>query len=285
MAIKLNEFDIPKKEYINIKKLAYEYYEIYKNLSRKEQRNFLHNIKELDSPAKTLILKNTLIFPDTEKLLTTPQGKLNKYLKYLLNDEPEIIENSIMGKQLEYSMQNTQQLVAEGTLLVMEEKQYAIEDIGIKKYHNLKQEALSNYSCFSKLALSKKLELLEGCIGDWNYEDKIQLSTLLLPNDAELMQEMNGNTLEEIASKYKLPVELLEFKQQEYELQDTQTLIQMGKLKNNFRNVPLDYDEKNDFIIESVWNQSFYKSIQKELVKGINSKLTNMYKSHEVKTK
>lgn len=284
MNIKINDIKLQDEDYIKVKKIAYEYYETYKKLSKKEQKNFLDNIK-MNSPVEEMVLKNTLIFPDTEQLLSISQSRLLNHLKRLARGESHIEETNVLMKTFEYSLQNTQQLVADGLLSVMEEKKYAAEDIGVTKYLRLKNEALKCYPYFYEVELSKKYEFIENCAANWSYEDKIQLSTVLLPNDAELMVELENYSLVELSEKYKLPVELFIFKKQEYSLQDTKSLIETKKIKSQYNNLPLDYDEMDNSIVDKLWDQRFYKDVKIALVCNINNKLSKMYFKEDVKRK
>lgn len=285
MDIKVNDIQMPQEEYIEVKKLAYNYYEQYKNLTRREQEVFLNSMKELDTPIKTLILKNTLIFPDTKELLAMSSGRMGNYLQKLYPDEVSQNGSSIILKQVEYSVFGTQQLVADGILSVMEDKQYAPEDIGIGRYKELKEEALKCFKEFFELNLSQKTSFIQSCTDDWNYEDKIQLATLLLPNDIALMNEMEEYPLVKIASKYKLPIEILEFKKSEYELHNTRKIIETNGINYNFKNKPLGHDEMDNSAMGEIWDQTFYNDIKENFVYTINSKLSKMYGKEEVKRK
>ena len=279
MNLKLSEAKLEEDEYIRIKRIAYNYYEKYKNLDKKMRREFLNSLPELDLPIKTLIVKNTLLFPDTVSLLKMPKGKLLGHL-LKLSQQIDGVENiNVSAKQLEYLLQNPQKLVAEGKLSVMEELNYPKECISDKEYLILKKEALAHHNNMFELQLIEKDRLVEKCLEKNSYQTKIQLATLLIPNDKLFMEELEHNSMEQLSGKYRVPVELIEFKQQEYINQDTKKILEQGKLPTNVQNRLWFSSNFDDGVVDILWDQSFYRNVENDIIGKINDNLANMYSS------
>src|SRR5699024_5693116 len=110
-------------------------------------------LPEMSTPFETAILRNTLLFPDTEELLMAPKGALYRVLNKITNENDDITKEDMMAKYLEYSMQQTQILVKKGFLKVMDNISYPDNSINDRDYISLKKEALDISDQFMNLSL------------------------------------------------------------------------------------------------------------------------------------
>lgn len=278
MNFKINdESKIPQERYIELKQKAYNYYEQYNSLDRKSRKSFLDTLPEMSTPFETAILRNTLLFPDTEELLMAPKGALYRVLNKITNENDDITKEDMMAKYLEYSMQQTQILVKKGFLKVMDNISYPDNSINVRDYISLKKEALDISDQFMNLSLRKKVRFILRCAEEKNYQSQIQVSTLLIPNDTLLMKQLEGSSINQLANLYGVPSSLIEFKKEEYEKQDTSSLITQGKFTPSNLTQPWYKDGIDEGMINQIWNQSFYQKIEQEYISNANSALENMF--------
>lgn len=272
-----DEFNISEERYIEIKEMAYQYYGQYNNLERPYRRKFLDALPGLNTRAETDILRCTLLFPDTEYLLEIPKGKIYSELAKMANQDDNTTTHDVTIKTFEYSMFNVRELVANGKLKVMDEISYPEDSISDKEYIETKISALKVIPQFYELSLMEKVKLIGKACQTDTYQARIQIATLLIPNDRLLMQQLSNNTVEEIAKYYKVPTSVIEFKQDEYGRQGTDMLINDGrlgefKLRRVWHKDPLDNE-----LINKLWDQSFYASIENEAYQKINSSLEGLF--------
>ncbi len=278
MSLKINsESKIAQERYIELKQLAYNYYEQYNSLDRRSRKSFLDALPEMNTPYETAILRNTLLFPDTFELLVTPKGALYRVLNKFTKDNDDITKEDMMAKYLEYSVQHTPNLVKEGLLKVMDNINYPDNSINDKDYISLKEEVLGISDQFMSLSLQKKVKFILKCTEEEDYQAKIQLSTLLIPNDILLMKQLKESSISELARLYGVPTSVIEFKKEEYEKQDTSTLIAQGKISTSNFTLAWYKDRIDEGMINQIWDQSFYHKIEMEYISNANKALENMF--------
>lgn len=271
---------IEEKRYIEIKKLAYGYYEKYNSLERVSRKSFLDALPPLNSALEACILRNTLLFPDTEELLCTKtKGELMDVLVKIAENEDNIEKINIMEKASEYNKQKTKDLIQDGKLKVMDKISYSDDSISQREYISLKEEALMFHEKFDNMSLREKLQVIGICCEEVNYQSQIQLATLLIPDDARLMRGLKTHNEEQLATYYKVPVSVIHFKTIEYERQGTGDLLEEGKL------LTIDaanswYRSADDEVISGIWDQSFYKEIENKDLKKAESHLSKMYQGY-----
>lgn len=274
---------ISKDRYIEIKRIAYSYYEQYNKLDRRSRKSFLEALPELESQMETAILRNTLLFPDTEELLMTPKGKFKRTLNLIADNEDNITSKDVTYKSLEYGSQNIHKLIEQGQLKVMEGLKYPDHSVSEKEYLSLKRESLSYVREFFDCELAVKVKLIADCINETEYQQLIQVSTLLIPNDRVLMEQLSKASIEELANYYKVPVAVINFKVEEYNRQDTKELFEEGimqpiKMSRLWYKSPI-----GDEALETIWDQNFYKEIEESQLSQANKLLSNMFSSFEKK--
>lgn len=272
---------IEEKRYIEIKKLAYGYYEKYNSLERVSRKSFLDALPPLNSALEACILRNTLLFPDTEELLCTKtKGELMDVLVKIAQNEDNIDNHNIMQKASEYNNQKTKKLILEGKLKVMDKISYSDDSISQREYLSLKEEALMFFNSeFDDMSLRQKVQAIGICCEEETYQTQIQLATLIIPDDARLMRGLKTHNEEQLAAYYKVPVSVIHFKAIEYERQGTSDLLKDGKL------LTIDaanswYRSADDEVISGIWDQSFYKEIENKDLKKAESHLSKMYQGY-----
>ena len=68
MNFQINESKIDQDRYIELKQKAYDYYRQYNSLDRVLRKSYIDALPEMDTPFETMLVRNTLLFPDTEVL-------------------------------------------------------------------------------------------------------------------------------------------------------------------------------------------------------------------------
>ena len=278
MGLKINsESKISQERYIELKQIAYNYYEQYNLLDRNSRTSFLEALPEMDVPLETQVIRNTLLFPDTEELLMTPKGALFRALNEIAKDNDEISRQDMMTKNLEYNMQNTQALVEKGLLKVMDNISYPDNSISDREYISIKNKVLDISNQFMDLSLQEKVELILTATEKNDYRVQIQLSTLLIPNDDLLIKQLKESSVDELATYYGVPSSLIIFKKDEYDKQATSTLIAESKLPASQLTRPWYRDELDDGIINKVWDQRFYQRIEQDYINKVNVALDKTF--------
>ena len=102
MSIKMGDTSLSEERYIELKKLAYDYYDKYNELDRVSRKDFLDSIPSLNTHFEDLIVRTTLLFPDTEDLLKISKGSLHNVLKEIANNEDGITNEDVLAKIVEY---------------------------------------------------------------------------------------------------------------------------------------------------------------------------------------
>lgn len=272
---------IEEKRYIEIKKLAYGYYEKYNSLERVSRKSFLDALPPLNSALEACILRNTLLFPDTEELLCTKtKGELMDVLVKIAENEDNIEKSNIMEKASEYNKQKTKDLIQEGKLKVMDKISYSDDSISQREYISLKEEALMFHEEFDNMSLKKKVQVIGICCEEENYQAQIQLATLLIPDDARLMRGLKTHSEEQLAAYYKVPVSVIRFKTIEYDRQGTSDLLENGKMLTIDATGSWPGISADDEVISGIWDQSFYKEIENKDLKKAENHLSKMYQGY-----
>ncbi len=277
MSIKMGDTSLSEERYIELKKLAYDYYDKYNELDRVSRKDFLDSIPSLNTHFEDLIVRTTLLFPDTEDLLKISKGSLHNVLKEIANNEDGITNEDVLAKSVEYSTQRVKELINEGKLKVMERIKYPETSISEKEYVALKKEALKYRKAFLGLSIVKKSEMIEECAKDASYQECIQLATLLIPNDSKVISMMKNHSNLEIADKYNVPVSVIEFKRHEYNYQGTEKLIEKGLFEKSQDDALWNSSDLDDSFIDAIWDQSFYKGIEEEQQQQVTKNLVKIY--------
>lgn len=277
MSIKMGDTSLSEERYIELKKLAYDYYDKYNELDRVSRKDFLDSIPSLNTHFEDLIVRTTLLFPDTEDLLKISKGSLHNVLKEIANNEDGITNEDVLAKSVEYSTQRVKELINEGKLKVMERIKYPETSISEKEYVALKKEALKYRKAFLGLSIVKKSEMIEECAKDASYQECIQLATLLIPNDSKVISMMKNHSNLEIADKYNVPVSVIEFKRHEYNYQGTEKLIEKGLFEKSQDDALWNSSDLDDNFIDAIWDQSFYKGIEEEQQQQVTKNLVKIY--------
>lgn len=277
MSIKMGDTSLSEERYIELKKLAYDYYDKYNELDRVSRKDFLDSIPSLNTHFEDLIVRTTLLFPDTEDLLKISKGSLHNVLKEIANNEDGITNEDVLAKSVEYSTQRVKELINEGKLKVMERIKYPETSISEKEYVALKKEALKYRKAFLGLSIVKKSEMIEECAKDASYQECIQLATLLIPNDSKVISMMKNHSNLEIADKYNVPVRVIEFKRHEYNYQGTEKLIEKGLFEKSQDDALWNSSDLDDSFIDAIWDQSFYKGIEEEQQQQVTKNLVKIY--------
>lgn len=277
MSIKMGDTSLSEERYIELKKLAYDYYDKYNELDRVSRKDFLDSIPSLNTHFEDLIVRTTLLFPDTEDLLKISKGSLHNVLKEIANNEDGITNEDVLAKSVEYSTQRVKELINEGKLKVMERIKYPETSISEREYVALKKEALKYRKAFLGLSIVKKSEMIEECAKDASYQECIQLATLLIPNDSKVISMMKNHSNLEIADKYNVPVSVIEFKRHEYNYQGTEKLIEKGLFEKSQDDALWNSSDLDDSFIDAIWDQSFYKGIEEEQQQQVTKNLVKIY--------
>lgn len=277
MSIKMGDTSLSEERYIELKKLAYDYYDKYNELDRVSRKDFLDSIPSLNTHFEDSIVRTTLLFPDTEDLLKISKGSLHNVLKEIANNEDGITNEDVLAKSVEYSTQRVKELINEGKLKVMERIKYPETSISEKEYVALKKEALKYRKAFLGLSIVKKSEMIEECAKDASYQECIQLATLLIPNDSKVISMMKNHSSLEIADKYNVPVSVIEFKRHEYNYQGTEKLIEKGLFEKSQDDALWNSSDLDDSFIDAIWDQSFYKGIEEEQQQQVTKNLVKIY--------
>lgn len=278
-AISSKNNSISQERYIELKEMAYRFYEEYNSLDRQARRSYLEVLPQFDNPVENSIIRTTLLFPDTLELLTAKPAELSKMLKKQGSDLDDATGRDLVFKVNEYQLMGTYQLVTDGKLKVMDELKHEDCSIIEKVYLSLKNEALEARDEFLKLDLSQKVKFVKSITEDINYNTQIQLATLLIPDDAKLIEQLKRNSVADLATYYKVPESLIEFKKDEYSMQGTKTVI--PKFKISKTSTPLSKlwykDDLEADLIPKIWDQSFYRGIETEHMNNIEADLSKIY--------
>ena len=278
MASIRDELNISEERYIEIKKMAYQYYEQYNSLERPYRRKFLDALPDLDTRMETDILLCTLLFPDTKALISLGKGGLMSALGKQAKADDNITSHNVTTKAFEYAVFKTKELIDAGKLKFMDEISYPDDSIPDKEYVETKETALKVLERFNELSLMDKSKIIQQACTTNTYQAKIQISTLLIPNDLLLAKQLQKNSIEDIAAYYKVPVSVIEFKKEEYEKQATFMLIDDGKLSLIKSNRVWHHDIYGQMdLINGLWDQSFYKEIENSAYEKINSSLKGLF--------
>lgn len=267
------------ERYIELKEMAYKLYEEYNLLDRQSRLSYLDALPEFDNPIESEIIRTTLLFPDTEEFLTSDQKAFSRVLNRIAREQDDINARDVTFKIFEYQMMGTQKLLSDGTLKLMDSLSYPDCSITSRDYLALKNEALEAREVFLKQSLDEKARLIESVAQDNHYHYQIQLATVLIPDDKELMAQLARSTATDLAAHYKVPESLIEFKKAEYSMQGTERLI--PKFKMEKVTTPLSKlwykDDLDTDLIVGLWDQSFYKGIEDEKMARITTSLSKLY--------
>lgn len=285
MGLQIGQSKIEQDRYVEIKKMAYYYYKVYNSLDRVSRKKILQALPELNTPFETAVLRNTLLFPDTKELLSTPKEALYKVLRNFASINDGITREDMMTKYLEYGMQGTSKLFQNGLLEVMDDLNYPDNSISEKEYLSTKKEAFELLDEFTNIPLNKKVRFIEQCLDENSYQIQIQISTLLIPNDKLLVAQLNKYSVSELADYYQVPTSVIQFKKEEYVKQETIELINQNKLPQAQPKYLWCKAELDDGIIDKIWDQSFYRGIEQEYIDKANSVLEKMFKCRTNPTK
>jgi len=277
MSINRQETKIDENRYIEIKNMAYKYYQQYNLLSRRDRKAFLDSLPKLDSKEEDSVLRCTLLFPDTEGLITANREQFFPILSRMGKCDDNISFRDVVFKQQEYSTYNTKELIASKKLQTMDELSYPDEYISDKEYIETKVLALDFVPQFYELSLPQKAQLIEQACETDTYQAKIQVATVLIPNDVLLMQQLETTPVEDVANYYKVPLSVIEFKIKEYNTQRTSILINNRSLVE-FKSGRVWHKESLDTtLISSLWDQNFYQGIEKNAQENINNSLEGLF--------
>jgi len=278
MAAIKDDFNINVDRYIEIKQMAYQYYEKYNSLDRPYRRKFLDALPDLETKTETGILLCSLLFPDTSDLIELGNGELVSELSRRAKNDDNITFHNITTKAVEYSVLNTRELIKSGRLKVMDPISYPDDSITDREYIQTKKSALKVVEQFTELSLIDKCTLIQQACQTNTYHAKIQISTLLIPNDLLLMKQLKHNSVDDIATYYKVPVSLIEFKQEEYAKQATAMLFEDEKLIE-FKSNKVWYhgDSSGIDLIGDIWNQGFYQGVENDAYQKIQSSLKGLF--------
>ena len=278
MAAIKDDFNISEERYIEIKKIAYEYYRTFNSLGRTYRRNFLDALPDLKTKTETEIVLCTLLFPDTSDLIELGNGELVAELSRRAKDDENITFHNITSKAVEYSVLRTRELIKEGKLEIMDDISYPDNSIRTKDYIHTKKLALDVVEQFAGLSLVDKCTIIQQACQTNTYEARIQVATLLIPNDLLLIKQLEKNSIADIAAYYHVPVSLIEFKKEEYAKQDTKTLLEDGKLTQLKPNrIWYHNDSSETAFINGIWDQSFYKKVEHDAYENIQSSLKELF--------
>jgi hypothetical protein len=278
MAAIKEDFNISEARYIKIKRMAYEYYKDFNSLDRPYRRKFLDALPDLDTKTETEILLCTLLFPDTSDLIELGTGELMAELGRRAKGDDNITMRNITSKAVEYSVLKTRELIRAGKLKVMDDISYPDDSISDKEYIQTKRSALKVMEQFTGLSLVDKCTLIQQACQTNTYEARIQISTLLIPNDLLLIKQLERNSVDDIAAYYKVPVSLIEFKQEEYEKQATSMLFEDGKLTEFKSNRIWYHDDSSEMdFVNGLWNQGFYQAVEDDVYEKIQSSLKGLF--------
>lgn len=269
---------ISEDRYIEIKKLAYTYYKEYSLLDKSSRRNFLIALPKLNNSFEDDILINTLLFPDTKKLISLEGGQLQNALGRIVRNEDIITAHNIITKVMEYSSLNTKALIQTGKLEFMDE--ISLESsVDYEEYKELKKSAITKLDEFNDLSLGQKTNLIIEASKIDTYQARIQLSTMLIPNDRMLMKQLKTASIADVASYYMVPESLISFKIEEYNKQGTETLLNDGMLPE-VKSSRLWYrDSLADSMemINKLWDQSFYRRVENSNITKVNDVLDDLF--------
>lgn len=274
-----DDVNISEERYIEIKKLAYKYYEEYKKLDSYSRKQFLKTLPMLSLQFENNILINTLVLPDTEYLVNVKKDKLISTLSQIAKNQDDITDINITAKLIEYSKFNTKELIQNGKLKIMDEINYD-NCINVKEYKELKNSTIDFMQEFYELPLRKKVKLINKACKTETYQAQIQVATLLIPNDNVLMEQLKVSSVSDVADCYKVPESLINFKLEEYNRQKTELLIQDGSINKVKYNRVWYKDLFDDSIIDRLTNQSFYQSIENNHISTVNDTLEVMFKEY-----
>jgi len=280
MASIVEEAKIGQERYVEIKKMAYTYYEQFISLDRASRKEFLDNLPSIGTAFENDILINTLLFPDTEQLLTIPKGHLYSVLGKIANNEDYITDHNINAKIVEYSTQNISELIQDGKLQVMDGVRYTDSSISDKQYKSLKDSAVNFVETFHSLPLNEKVELICGGCAHSSYQEQIQIATLLIPNDKELIEQLKNASTSDIANYYMVPESLINFKVEEHKKQNTEELIKEGQLNTVKSNRIWYSDSLNDGMPYMLWDQGFYQKVEENLINKSSAAIEGMFKEY-----
>lgn len=276
-------FALPKEEYVEVKRLAYTYYEQYKNLTIEEKTQFIDDLPSLNNQVKDEIVKNTLLIPDTKELISAASKHLYSSVEKVTTTLPSVTQEQMTSKMLEYRANNTHKLVEQGILMTMEES----NSINEKTYLEIKTVQQKIHEIMKAKPLNMQRHIIGEYITDQSYEGKIKLATLLIPNDQKLMQELTTFSIEELADKYKVTPGVIEFKQEEYTRQNTEELIAKGKMPKPTTTRLWYQSELDDDIIRYLWPKENAHLDKEEAfhIKYVREQLSPVFKEKEKGTK
>ena len=231
----------------------------------------------------TAILRNALLFPDTEELLITPKGKFQKTLSLIMANEDNITRQDITYKSLEYGSQKIRALIKQGKLKIMEGLKYPDHSISEKEYLSLKRETLLYVRQFFDCLLPEKVKLITEFMDETEDQQLIQMSTLLIPNDRALIEQLNNVSIEEATSYYRVSDSVINFKIEEYNRQDTRVLFMEGKMPPVKVNRLWYKNSIDDDSLGMLWDQSFYGEIEENKPVQVNISLSQIFSTFEKK--
>ncbi|MBQ7137280.1 MAG: hypothetical protein IJO43_04825 [Bacilli bacterium] len=284
MGANKQETNISEERYAEIKKTAYKYYQQYNLLPRCDRKSFLDSLPKLNTEEEDAILRCTLLFPDTEDLIGLDRARFFPSLLKMGKQDDNVTFKDVVFKSKEYSIYNTRELIRSKKLQTMDELSYPDQYISDKEYIETKVLALDVVSRFCELSLPEKAQIVTQACQTDTYQAKIQIATLLIPNDMLLMQQLENNSIEEIANYYKVPSSVIEFKMEEYDTQRTSMLINNGSF-GEFKSVRVWHRESLDTsIIANLWDQSFYQGIENDAREKINNSLEGLFGKPVTKT-
>lgn len=271
---------ISQERYIELKNDAYELFDKYNSLERPARWDFLDALPKFNNYVEDLIVRTTLLFPDTEELLmATNSTEFNKLLNDIARTQDDVRAQDVACKIFEYQMMGTRNLVQDGKLKVMDNLSYPDCSVSRRIYLELKNEALEGREEFLKLSLNKKAQFVELISEDINYNTQIQMATVMIPGDNELIQQLKKCSVAEVATYYKVPESLIQFKQEEYAMQGTKLLTSKFKIpKDSTPFSKLWYkDDLDADRLSAISDQSFYKGVEDSCLTRIEMALSKIY--------
>ncbi len=223
-------------------------------------------------------------FTDHDKHLEVPSNETND-IKLNIDDKPDTqmdepdIENININKMedgddKEMSIHDLSDL---GDLnLLKKEPIFELDN-----YLAIKNEVYTLFDRFANLDLEKKIQFIKILINEGSEKSKLAIGTFLLPRDDEVINMLSLVTITDVAEYYHIPIALLEYKQDEYEMYETKNLIKIGKLSSGKANQ--SWFAHNEFTNDKSFDKEYHNPIVKEQIDNINKEIAHLFEANDIK--
>lgn len=225
--------------YIKLKTDAFKLLDFFTKLNYSDKSKALTELKKFyPDEAEYDTVRLSLVLPDTEIMKNIHRGNLDSMINRL--DNGFIEPDDGIKKMIEYYGSYKGKELLDNGIIPMAKDSFDAFKQDENEYILAKQKISKYAQQFFDLPLAEKKDFKSWAmnnIQDFDqftpYKRNVILAGLFIPNDEELMANLdkNNGSMEEASYIYKVPEAVIEFKKNEYTTRDTLNLLNDKKIQ------------------------------------------------------